>query len=173
MSYFEKLYKTHHFKTPSSFAKFCAPEIKSKMIELGCGDCRDLYYFKKIGIKCNGVDLAYNSVDVETIVDNPSINKCPDYVYTRFFWHSISRKLQLKILKWVKNYLFIEARTTEDVSLYLFGKHKRYLVNVARLVKDLKNDNFQILYLHEGRGLSILNGEDPHLCRIIAKKVIN
>ncbi len=171
MNYFEKLYEENSFKTPSSFAKFCVSKIKGKMIELGCGDGRDLKYFKKKGIHCSGIDLAFNNIDVNTIVSNPNANRCPEYVYTRFFWHSINRATQLRVLDWITGTLFIEARTTEDKPIDLFGKHKRYLVNVSRLVRDLKDNGFDIIYLTEGRNLSKFKGEDPHIVRVIAKKI--
>lgn len=168
--YWDEFYKKHHFKKTSSFAKFCLPYIKGKMLEFGCGNCNDLYYFKKHKIECSGVDKVYNNIDVKKIVAGDVHNKCPEYIYTRFFWHVISRDLQLKILKWVKGTLFIEARTTEDKPFDIFGKHKRNLVNVPKLVKDLKDNEFEIVYLKEGKGLSKFRKEDPYLIRVIARK---
>jgi hypothetical protein len=79
--------------------------------------------------------------------------------------------LQLSILKWVTGYLYIEARTTDDLKTpKVFAKHERNFVNVAELVADLKKENFQIIKLEEGRGFSKFKGEDPHLVRVIAKK---
>lgn len=169
-SYWENFYeRTKLTNKPSSFAKFCLPYIKGKMIELGCGNCRDLGYFKKHGVKCNGIDLAYNNIDVRTLIKNNA--SCPESVYTRFFWHSIHPSIQKDILLWITGTIFIEARTTEDVPKNLFGKHIRYYVNVPELVKELKFYGFQINYLKEGRGLSKFKGEDPHLVRVIAKKL--
>jgi hypothetical protein len=166
MKYYTELYKIHHFKRPSSFAKFCLKKIKGKMIELGCGDYRDLNYFKKNGIRCVGIDSVYGE-DVEKVI---KFKKCLDYVYARFFWHAIDRKLQESILDWVSNWIFIEARTDQDKPKNLFGEHKRYLVNTIHLITLLKEKGFTIKYLEEGRGLSPFKGEDPFLIRVIAKK---
>lgn len=164
--YWDNFYKKNGFNKPSNFAKFCLPYIKGEMIELGCGDGRDLNYFRQNKIDCCGIDIEYNGIDVSTWLHNP----CPEYVYTRFFWHAIDRKLQLNILGWVKNWIFIEARTTLDKPKDLFGKHKRNLVDVGQLIQDLWDNGFEIQYFKKGRGLSKYKKENPHLIRIIANK---
>jgi len=163
--YWDNFYKSHKFKKESSFARFCKPYILSEMVELGSGEGRDLRYFEKF-IEVNGVDKAFNC-DVKDWIKK---HKSPEYVYTRFFWHSIDRKLQLKILDWVKNYIFIEARTTQDKPKDLFGKHKRNLVDVGQLIEDLVERDFKIIRFKQGKGLSKFKGEDPHLIRCIAIK---
>ena len=168
--YWDNFYKNHKaFKKPSSFARFVKPYIKGKVTEFGCGDCRDIIYFNKHGVGANGYDLSFNNIDIESVVAGEVHHKCPPYIYTRFFWHSIDRKLQLKILNWVTGTLFIEARTTEDKPKDLFGKHKRNLVNVPTLVKDLKENGFKIDYLAEGC-FSPFMGENPKLIRVICHK---
>jgi hypothetical protein len=169
--YWDNFYKTNKFKEPSNFAKFCEP-LLDNVVELGCGEGRDLNYFLKQGINAIGVDQSFEGDyilkrDVEEHIKKV---KSPDCVYTRFFWHSIPHKTQLKILKWVKGFLFIEARTTQDKPKDLYGSHKRYLVNVPQLVKDLKSNNFQIVYLQEGIGFAKHKNEDPHIIRVIASK---
>jgi len=164
-----KFYKEHKFRKPSSFAVFASDYMmpwEKQAVDLGCGEGRDVRYLESQGILIHGIDKAFDYSIEDYIEDFDP----PYYVYTRFLWHSIDRKLQLKILKWVKDYIFIEARTTEDKPKNVYGPHKRNLVNVPQLIKDLKKCNFQILYLHEGKGLSKHKGEDPHLVRIITKK---
>ena len=171
MNNWEKFYKTHKFKEPSNFAKECAGQMDN-VVELGCGEGRDLRYFRSKGINAIGVDPAYESEFIVKTTAEEYIKKAksPDCVYTRFFWHSIPHKTQLKILRWVKGFLFIEARTTQDKPKNIYGKHKRYLVDVPQLVKDLKKNNFQILYLQEGIGFAKHKNEDPHIIRVIAVK---
>lgn len=175
IKYWEQFYEKGKRFSPSSFARFCLHSfLKGKVIELGCGNGRDLYYFLLHGIKIKGVDFAFENHyckkdDVEHYIKN---NKSPNLVYTRFFWHAISDDLQLKILKWVKEYIFIEARTTEDKSTKkIFNDHYRNYVNVSELVSSLKKNKFNIEYLKEGRGLSKMGSENPHIIRIIARKV--
>jgi hypothetical protein len=164
--YWNKFYENFKEEKPSSFARFCLPYIKGEMVELGCGNCRDLLFFSNKKIKCIGIDNILN-IGAEDYIKN---NKSPKYVYTRFFWHAIDRRLQLKILKWVKGWLFIEARTDEDKPKDLFGKHKRNLVNVSQLIEDLLKEGFIIRKFKQGKGLSPYKGENPHLVRIICQK---
>lgn len=165
----EKFYKTHKFKEPSSFAKECLP-LLFNVVELGCGEGRDLRYFRSEGINAVGVDPAFEGDYIlkQTAEEHIKQTKSPECVYTRFFWHSIPHETQLKILKWVRGFLFIEARTTQDKPKNLYGKHKRYLADVTQLVKDLKKNGFQILYLQEGTGFAKHKNEDPHIIRVIA-----
>jgi cyclopropane fatty-acyl-phospholipid synthase-like methyltransferase len=172
--YWEKFYRNKPTKRHSPFADFVLPIINGNLIDIGCGDGRDLYYFIKKRIPAIGVDNAHKNTTAivkQDIGEYLQKNESPSFVYARFFWHAIDRRLQLQILKWTKKYIFIEARTTEDKrTKKIFENHERHYVDVPRLVKDLKNNNFQIEHLTEGRGLSRYKEEDPHLVRIIAKK---
>lgn len=159
--YWKKFYKEFHKFPPSSFAKFCKPYIKGGIVELGCGNGRDVFYLGALGIDKN---------DGNDVKDWIHKHKSPDNVYTRFFWHAIERDLQLKILKWCKGMIFIEARTTQDKPKNLFGKHKRNLVDVGQLIEDLLDNGFTILRFKQGYGMSKFKGEDPHIVRVIATK---
>src|SRR3989344_3363951 len=172
--YWEKFYKNSKKLKHSSFAEIAAVFTDNRILELGSGDGRDLSYFHECGITARGIDSAYgdlftSKIDVGEYIKN---HKCSDNVYTRFFWHAINRDLQLKILKWATSLLFIEARTTDDkYKPKTFRKHERNFVNVAQLVKDLKDNNFQIISLTEGTGFSKYKNEDPFLVRVVAKKI--
>lgn len=172
--YWDTFYTKKFDTQNSSFAEFIMPRIdKQTMVDFGCGNGRDLYYFVKRGAQAFGVDESFQAdrivnVDVETYMKK---NKSPKHVYARFFWHSIPRNTQLAILKWTKHHIYIEARTTDDEKRKkVFPKHQRNYVDVAQLVKDLKTEGFQIQYMEEGIDLSPYKGENPHLVRIIACK---
>lgn len=167
IKYWKRFYKTHKKDKPSSFAKFCLPFLKGEVTELGSGNGRDANFFKSKGLSVYAIDEAIGISAEEWI----RYNESDDYIYTRFFWHAIDRKVQLDILKWTKRFLFIEARTTEDrKTKKVFKNHNRNYVDVAQLVKDLKDNNFEIEYLKEGRGLAPYKKEDPHIIRVIARK---
>jgi len=169
-NYWTQFYKTHRRQKESSFARLVEETIStgSVLVDLGCGDGRDTVFFTEQGIVATGVDKATTGESVSHYIKN---NTSPEYVYTRFFWHSIQRKDQLAILKWTKGTLFIEARTTEDKKRSkTFRKHKRYYVDIVNLLKDLKDNGFQITSLCEGTGFAKFKKEDPHLVRLIAKK---
>lgn len=157
-------------KEPSQFAEYVHPYINGHMIELGCGNGRDTQFFKRtLPFEVIGIDKA-NDIDVEEYIKE---GECKfDFVYTRFFWHSITRQLQLAILRWTTGTIFIEARTTQDAELPKeFPPHDRNYVYVPQLVEDLKQNGFQIIQMTEGTGLSPYLQEDPFLIRVIAKKV--
>lgn len=171
-NYWETFYRDFPESAPSTFAQFVSPHLIGTIVDLGCGNGRDLHYFLKEGYEAYGVDEAFNSdvIENQSVSDFIKYNEAPKNVYTRFFWHAIPRKEQLAILRWVKEYIFIEARTTEDEQLEKhFPQHERNFVNVPQLVKDLKENGFQILHLKEGH-FSPYKGENPHLIRIIARK---
>lgn len=172
--YWNEFYKGGTIKKPSSFSFYVQSYLLGDIIELGCGNGRDLFSFLRQGLSAKGVDnielscKQYKKQDVSEYIKE---NDCPDTVYTRFFWHSISRELQLDILKWTKNILLIEARTTEDENRpKMFPPHDRNYVNVPQLVKDLKDNSFQIIKLEEGE-FSRHREENPHLVRVIAQKL--
>lgn len=170
--YWKDFYSTFENKEPSSFAKFCCDRIYGEIVELGCGNGRDLYYFINEGKLASGVDGNFenHAIKKQTVEDYIKENKSPPFVYTRFFWHSIAPMTQEDILDWTSNYIFIEARTDQDKPKDLFGKHKRNLVNVRKLLGLLKDKGFDIEYFSEGYGFSPLKDEDPHLFRCIAHK---
>lgn len=165
--YWKQFYTKELTLEPSSFAKAILPFIKGDLIDIGCGNYRDHNYFLHNNIDSDGIDAVYG----QNVEDYILRNKSPKNVYARFFWHSINRDLQLEILKWTKEYIFIEARTVDDkFNPKIFDKHDRNFVDVAQLVKDLKDNHFQIIKLEEGTGFSKFKGEDPYLVRVIAKK---
>jgi tellurite methyltransferase len=189
--YWKKFYSKKHKFGGSPFAKFCLPYMKrgkigsrvNAMIEFGCGNGRDLEFFLRKGINAQGVDANFAVAEhkkldatdyilqmkVEDYLKEFNGKEFP-YVYARFFWHSITPRVQREILKWVKGTIFIEARTTEDKPKDLYGKHDRNFVKIDDLVSQLKWYGFNIDYMTEGHGLSPFKGEDPHLIRIVATK---
>lgn len=167
--HWKQFYEKNLTLEPSSFAKSVLPYIKGTLVDLGCGNYRDTNYFVFHKVDAIGIDEVYGTVDkVENYIKE---FKSPKNVYARFFWHSIDRELQLAILKWTSHYIFIEARTTDDkFRPKVFKKHERNFVDVAQLVKDLKDNKFQIIKLEEGTGFSKFKGEDPYLVRVTACK---
>jgi tellurite methyltransferase len=166
--YWQQFYKKKLTLEPSSFAKAVLPYVKGDMIDLGCGNYRDTNYFLFNKIDVDGIDEVYG----QKVEDYIKENKSPKNVYARFFWHAIERPLQLEILKWARHNIFIEARTLQDKRKpKVFDKHERNFVYVPQLVKDLKENGFDIVKLEEGTGFSKFKGEDPYLVRVIAKKL--
>ena len=132
---------------PSNFAKFIFRfktfNKKNLLIDVGCGNGRDLLFFVQKKINCYGIDKSFSAI--KHIRNNFKVNydknflklTCGDFtkfnylkikqsfsIYSRFTLHTISysqEKNFFKNLNKCKNfkYLFIEARSTKDS---LFGK---------------------------------------------------
>jgi SAM-dependent methyltransferase len=171
--FWEKVYKDNRVTTePSSFARFCTPLIRGSVVELGCGNGRDVHHFSRNGLSAYGVDAANEDIFIikQDVAQFIKENTSPENVYTRFFWHAIEPSLQDEILSWVHGRIFIEARTIHDKPKNIVGKHKRYLVDNKKLVKKMEALGYNILSHEHGYGFSPFHGEDPHLFRIVADR---
>lgn len=167
-------YKDNKETEPSTFAQYVLPLVKGTLVDIGCGDGRDLYYFIKNEVSAHGVDASNEDVSIirQNIMTYIKQNPSPDNVYARFFWHAIEREEQLAILDWCQGTIFIEARTKKDKPKNVIGKHKRNLVDTEKLKKDLEERGYEIEKFVERDGLSPYKGEDPHLVRVIAKRMV-
>mgnify|MGYP001174779282 CR=1 FL=1 len=125
---------------PSKFAIFIAKFLKnhdSKIVDIGCGNGRDLIFFKKKRIDIVGIDQSKNATllikkklkkmeDKKKIFNNDFVKfnykkniKTKFSIYSRFTWHTINKKNESIFLKKISNlsnleYLFIETRSIKD-----------------------------------------------------------
>ncbi len=125
---------------PSDFAIFILKFLKknnSKIIDIGCGNGRDIFFFKKNKIDFIGIDLSKNATqlikkklenkqDKNKVFNNDFVRF--DYkknvrtkfsIYSRFTWHTINQKNEDIFLNKISNlpnltYLFIETRSIKD-----------------------------------------------------------
>ena len=145
---------------------------KSQIVDVGCGNGRDLMFFKKKKIDFFGIDTSKNAtlltrkklrgkIYKNRIFNEDFVNF--DYkkkirsnfsIYSRFTWHTITKKNEIVFLKKnfkLKNleYLFIETRSDKD-ELCGVGKkiskneyitdHYRRFINKNKLLKLLKKE---------------------------------
>lgn len=101
---------------PSLFAQWCSEKyLKSGMnlLELGCGNGRDAFYFASQGLKVIAVDQCENELSYLSTLANAQITfKTADFttlekmdnqldcVYSRFTLHSVTAEAQERTLKW-------------------------------------------------------------------------
>ena len=203
-NYWNKFYiKKLALNQPSNFAKFVVRYIKqykSKIIDIGCGNGRDIFFFRKKKLNFLGIDLSNNAT---SLIKNKLIEEDKkkilnadfvkfDYkkkikgkfsIYSRFTWHSINEKNENILLKKISKlsnleYIFIEARSVKDD---LFGVGKKlgkneYVTDHYRRFIDKNdlikkfNNDFKIIYLKESKGFSKFKKENPCLIRLIAIK---
>lgn len=125
---------------PSNFALFILKFLKRryvKIVDVGCGNGRDIFFFKKKKIDFFGIELSKSAAslikkklkkkDEKKKIFNDDFVKF-DYkkkikgdfsIYSRFTWHSINEKNEtifLKKMSKISNlkYLFIETRSDKD-----------------------------------------------------------
>lgn len=148
-TFWNKFYKRKiNLNKPSSFAIFISKFLKDKklqIVDVGCGNGRDIFFFKKNKINFIGIDLSKSATkliqgklkikkDKKKIFNNDFVKF--DYenningkfsIYSRFTLHTINQKNENIFLNKIsKNnnleYLFIETRSDKDE---LFGVGKK------------------------------------------------
>ena len=132
---------------PSDFAQFCLNNYKNEygsIIDIGCGNGRDTFFFLKHSIQSIGIDQSeivieenkakssklgldgsfirgdFSKIDFDSICDGPYS------IYSRFTLHAINYKDEDELFEYLLTsinlkYLFIEVRSIRD-SLYGEGK---------------------------------------------------
>jgi len=177
--FWESYYKKkEEIKYPSDFAKFCNGIIKpnSKIIELGCGNGRDSYYFGKQGHEVIGIDYAIKSIDVNNnhfvkkdVIKFLKEYKTPyDIIYARFFLHAMPMFKVKKIIDLSYGIFMAEARSINDISFK--DDHKRYLIDGNKLLEYFIKNKYKILYFKEGKDMAIYKDQNPTIIRIIAER---
>ena len=125
-SYWNKYYKKIELFNikPSSFSKFCYNKFikatkKKDILDIGCGNGRDAIFFFKKGLKVVGVDKSVVAIKINKdrfsfsknlLFYKKDINKFDfkkigkfDFIYLRFFLHTINFKTQNRLFKNIRN----------------------------------------------------------------------
>lgn len=148
-NFWNKFYKNKlAVNKPSNFAIFVnnfLKKKKTKIVDVGCGNGRDLIFFKRKKFDFIGIDLSNNASQLikkklkKTEDKNKIFNddfvkfnykkkiKNKFSIYSRFTWHTINKKNESLFINKISNlsnleYLFIETRSIKDD---LFGKGKK------------------------------------------------
>lgn len=197
LQYWTNYYKKHwNSFEPSFFAKSVMKYLTKgdKLIDLGCGNGRDTIYFSENKIYSYGVDIISDEIHLlNNLFKNndyvsfavEDLSKLPikkfDHAYSRFTLHSITVRIEKKLLDWIKKniskYLFIEVRSDQDK---LFGEktdHYRRFLNLEKLLIKLINNNFQVIYSEISKEFAPYigiyevnyNEKNPPVIRIVCK----
>lgn len=175
----------------SSFSEWCLYQIKNisnvRLVDIGCGNGRDLIFFENNNINCFGIDSSIESIQRlkktnENVEISSSLNfdyKDFNVLYCRFLIHTMKKselELFLKNLseKSTENsILFIETRISENQQDYKknfnsgIGKnHVRYLYSEETIVNLLSENDFILERKIKSYGLSKFENEDPLILRI-------
>jgi len=178
--YWDAFYKKPHISAPSDFAEFCQTHYLKKrktIIDFGCGNGRDSYYFAKSGHTVIGIDSAIKPENAHKCYFYKSSFSSPDIqwdggkvVYSRFFLHAISNKEIKYLIEKSQGYFMAEARALGDKPL-IWPNHDRNYIRGNWLLHQLIKNNFKILYFKQGRDMAVYKSENPLVIRVIAKKL--
>lgn len=140
-NFWNKFYKKKLIlNKPSNFALFILKFIKkkhTKIVDVGCGNGRDIFFFKKNKIEFFGIELSKSASNLIKTKLNKKSEKKKIFnenfvkfnykknidgefsIYSRFTWHSINKKNETIFLNKMSKipnlkYLFIETRSDKD-----------------------------------------------------------
>ncbi len=140
VKYWNKFYKKKSIISESTFAKFTYKKIlnkKVKLLDIGCGNGRDSYFFNKKGFQVTGIDISQKAIqkNSKNEIKNLSFKKFDigkdkiknkfDIIYCRFFVHTVDELLENKLIELIKSSknkgtkVFFEFRNYKDK---IFGK---------------------------------------------------
>jgi tellurite methyltransferase len=204
-NYWNKFYKNNNEISELKQSAFCEFVIEyleknnllnkhKSIIDLGCGNGRDLKFFNKY-LETYGID---NSEEIISKLKNEGYNvfndnlslhnfKKYDFFYSRFSMHALHITDIVTLIKNLKlsynknSLLFIETRSikgtsNENLDYYITNfkspigeSHNRTLLNINYLKKLLTDNNFKLLLCLDENNLAIYKEENPYVIRIIAQ----
>ena len=134
-NYWNSFYKNDSISNPSTFAKFVNKKLQNKkgrILDIGCGNGRDAFFFNKKGFDVMGIDIslkiikknskykAKNLLFKEFDIGKNKLKYKFDIIYCRFFVHTLDLKLENKLIDLIlsikkKNTkVFFEFRNLKD-----------------------------------------------------------
>tara|TARA_B110000967_G_scaffold197552_1_gene229439 strand:+ start:42 stop:674 length:633 start_codon:yes stop_codon:yes gene_type:complete len=140
--YWNKFYNKKIISKESTFAKFAYKIIKNqkgKILDIGCGNGRDSFFFNQKGYNVTGIDISQKAIQKNSKNKNKNIvfkkfdvgkNKVIgkfEIIYCRFFLHTVDHLLEKKLINLIKRskkkktIIFFEFRNFKD---RIFGKFK-------------------------------------------------
>jgi len=141
--YWDKFYKKGLIKKESSFASFALKRInlkKNTILDIGCGNGRDSFFFSKKGFKVTGIDISKKAIQknskykIKNIkfkrfnIGKNQLREKYDIIYCRFFLHAIDKNLENSLINLIKKskkkgtFVFFEFRNNKDKIFKNFAK---------------------------------------------------
>ena len=202
INYWNKFYKKRIIRKESTFARFVNKKIKNKestILDIGCGNGRDSFFFNQKGYKVTAIDISRKAIQ-KNKKENKDINFKKidigeknkigkfDIIYCRFFLHTVDYLLERKLIGLIKRskkkeaLVFFEYRNFRDK---IFGKfkttdhnkeiefekgHFRRIIDPKIFKKTfIKETKAKIIYEKSGINLSVIKKDNPNLTRMIFK----
>ncbi|OUW74340.1 MAG: hypothetical protein CBD76_00275 [Pelagibacteraceae bacterium TMED216] len=164
--YWNDYYNSKTKRHPNSeFSEFVLDKIEkeSSLIDIGCGDGRDTHFFSENKIFSKGIDFSQETIKQNKPLSNKylsfehmdlqSINELHetfDYAYCRFIFHSITEKIESKLLFWlssnIKKNIFIETRILDFENREENLNHYRRFFSEDDLINKMKKNKLIVNY---------------------------
>lgn len=178
------------YSPPSPFAIWLRTYISERniktMVDVGCGNGRDTYYFGTWKYTVTGVDNAVlpenNNLTTFKKKSMGDLEGQFDILYSRFSLHSVDEEVEDKVLNYAANnckYIAIECRSSNDklstgksensVSTSYATEHYRRYINLENLKQKMINLKFKILHVSESSSYAPYKDTNPMCLRIVAE----
>lgn len=202
-------WNSYYMKNPpnsqseSLFAQFVSKYVQADktIIDLGCGNGRDSFYFSRLGLNVLGIDASdtvvhelnkYTTKTMRFLCGNFINEKTiffggVDYYYSRFTVHAIDEEGEKELFSNIFNSLveggkfFIEVRGIHDEkyakgekvgrNTYMLDGHYRRFVDINELLISLIEVGFSVKYAAEEKGFAPYNDEDSEIIRVVVEKI--
>jgi ubiquinone/menaquinone biosynthesis C-methylase UbiE len=199
-NYWDDFYKNFLVNKESPFARFVYKKIqtkkRNKLLDVGCGNGRDTFFFLKKGFDAKGIDISKTAIrnNKKSLKKNFYLkNICSksfflkekfSIIYARFFLHAINSKKEIFFLKNIKKIshkkaiVFLEFRTIKDplikkgikLSKYeRFHTHYRRFINPKEFISKISDEGFKVLNISLSYNYANFKLERPHICRLVMK----
>jgi ubiquinone/menaquinone biosynthesis C-methylase UbiE len=200
--YWDDFYKSFFVKKESPFARFVYKKIQKKkidkLLDVGCGNGRDTFFFCKKGFDIKGIDISKTAIRNNKRIEKKNFylkNICSkdfflkekfSIIYARFFLHAINSKKEnfflknIKKISYKKTIIFLEFRTIKDplikkgikLSKYeRFHTHYRRFINTKEFVSKISDEGFRVLYISSSYNYAKFKFEKPHICRLVMQVI--
>lgn len=198
INYWQNFYKKKNLQKiisyPSQFAIFSLNEKKNedKIVELGCGNGRDAYFFSKYFKKVYALDSSLNAIklnkknykyqknlffiqhDINNKFEKKILNLKNKIIYARFFLHTLKNEEIKKLIENCSEILnkdekvLVEYRNNKDKNIKkIFNKHYRNYLNSKKIIEEFKKFGLINIYSIEGKGYAKFKNEDANVTRQI------
>lgn len=189
---------------PSQFATFILNEIYNPsctIVDFGCGNGRDSFFFADYNFKVIGVDRSEKAIEsciyqqhpntsfINSTIENNDLFDQLDAlidsnqtssraIYSRFFLHAIDKQQQDIFIKLARALLsegelfFLEFRTDKDkYQEKVTDQHYRRFINSLTFVQDVCKEKFKVIYFVEGFGYAKFRNDDAYVARFILEAI--
>lgn len=191
MKYWNYYYSTYDSPTHnSSFSEFVLNDLKNnaRILDIGCGNGRDTYFFEKNGYNVTGLDICNipGFLGKNLIINDVlNINYIYDIYYCRFFIHTLTEEhldsFLLKLSNGLKknDLVYIETRSTKGVCNCLkcetnfkssIGEEHFRMLYSTKYLSDKLVKLFKISLIEESDEFAVYKNEKPFVIRIKLSK---